>query len=56
MDKLAELQAERKTNYDQDLEVEMSIAKANDVNGLPYQAPPGAAKMALFFQPLKSSP
>lgn len=35
MEKLAELQAERKRNYQQDLEVEMSIAKANEINGLP---------------------
>jgi hypothetical protein len=49
MDKLAELQAERKRNYEHDLEVEMNIAKANDVNGLPYQAPTRRSKNGIVF-------
>jgi hypothetical protein len=49
MDKLAELQAERKCNYEHDLEVEMSIAKANEVNGVPYQAPTRRSKNGIVF-------
>jgi hypothetical protein len=49
MDKLADLQAERKHNYEQDLEVERSIATANEVNGLPYQAPTRRSKNGIVF-------
>jgi hypothetical protein len=49
MDKLAELQAERIRNYEHDLEVEVCIAKANDVNGLPYQAPTRRSKNGIVF-------
>src|ERR1700733_4749732 len=49
MDKLAELQAERKRNYEQDLKEEMDIAKANEINGLPYQAPAKRSKNGIVF-------
>ena len=49
MDKLAELQAERKRNYEQDLKEEVHIAKANEVNGLPYQAPTRRSKNGIVF-------
>ncbi len=39
LDKLRELQAERKLNHQRDLIDETSIALANDLNGLPYNAP-----------------
>jgi hypothetical protein len=49
MDKLAELQTERKRDYEKDLEIEMSIAKANEINGLPYQAPARRSKNGIVF-------
>jgi hypothetical protein len=49
MDKLAELQAERKRNYEQDLKEEVHIAKANEVNGLPYHAPTRRSKNGIVF-------
>jgi len=49
MDKLAELQAERKRNYEHDLNEEMDIAKANEVNGIPYQAPTRRSKNGIVF-------
>ena len=49
MDKLAELQTERKRNYEQDLKEEMDIAQANEVNGLPYQAPTRRSKNGIVF-------
>ncbi len=36
---LRELQAERKKNYERELEEEITLARANDINGLPYEAP-----------------
>ena len=36
---LRDLQAERKQNYERDLDEEVLLARANDFNGLPYQAP-----------------
>jgi hypothetical protein len=36
---LRQLQAERKANEKQDREEEILLARANDINGLPYQAP-----------------
>ena len=49
MEKLAELQAERKRNYEQDLKAEMDIAKANEINGVPYQAPARRSKNGIVF-------
>jgi hypothetical protein len=49
MEQLAELQAERKRNYEHDLKEEMDIAKANEVNGLPYQAPTRRSKNGIVF-------
>ena len=49
MDKLAELQAERKRTYEQDLKEETDIAKANEVNGIPYQAPTRRSKNGIVF-------
>jgi hypothetical protein len=49
MDKLAELQAERKRNYEHDLKEEMAIAEANEINGLPYQAPARRSKNGIVF-------
>ncbi len=49
MDKLAELQAERKRNYEHDLKDEMDIAIANEVNGLPYQAPTRRTQNGMVF-------
>ncbi len=37
---LRQLQAERKQNYERDLEEEIIFARANDIKGLPYEAPP----------------
>ena len=43
---LRELQAERISNYEQDRHEEVTIARANDMKGLPYKAPawPGRAE------------
>lgn len=49
MDKLAELQAERKSNYEHDLKEEIDIAEANEINGLPYQAPAKRSKNGIVF-------
>jgi hypothetical protein len=49
MDKLAELQADRKHSYEQDLKEEMDIAEANEINGLPYQAPTKRSKNGIVF-------
>jgi hypothetical protein len=49
MEKLAELQAERKRNYEHDLKEEMDIAEANEVNGLPYQAPTRRSRNGIVF-------
>ena len=49
MEKLAQLQAERKRIYEQDLKEEMDIAKANEINGLPYQAPTRRSKNGIVF-------
>ena len=48
---LRQLQAERKANYQRDLEEEIILARANDINGLPYEAPPAAhSKRLRFFE------
>jgi len=49
IDKLAELQAQRKRTYEQDLKEEMDIAEANEVNGLPYQAPTRRSRNGIVF-------
>jgi hypothetical protein len=49
MDKLSELQAERKRNYEHDLKEEIHIAEANEINGLPYQAPTRRSKNGIVF-------
>ena len=49
MEKLAELQAQRKHNYEQDLNDEMDIAEAREINGLPYQAPARRSKNGIVF-------
>jgi hypothetical protein len=49
MEKLRELQAERKRNYERDLKDEIDIAQANEVNGLPYQAPTRRSKNGFVF-------
>jgi hypothetical protein len=36
---LRDLQAERRANHQRDLEEEIILARANDINGLPYEAP-----------------
>ncbi len=49
MEKLAELQAERKRNYEHDLKEEVAIAEASEINGLPYQAPARSSKNGIVF-------
>jgi hypothetical protein len=49
MDKLAELQAERKRNYEHDLKEEIDIAEAKEINGLPYEAPAKRSKNGIVF-------
>ncbi len=49
MDKLAELQAERKRDYEHDLKEEVHIAEAKEINGLPYQAPTKRSKNGIVF-------
>jgi len=49
MQKLSELQAERKRIYEQDLKEEVAIAEANEVNGLPYEAPTKRSKNGIVF-------
>jgi len=46
---LRKLQAERKTNYQNDLEQETWIAIANDANGLPYTAPTRRSENGFIF-------
>jgi hypothetical protein len=36
---LRDLQAERRANHQRDLDEEIILARANDINGLPYEAP-----------------
>ncbi len=50
MEKLAELQAERKRNYEQDLREEVAIAEAKEISVLPYQAPTRRSKNGIVFQ------
>jgi hypothetical protein len=49
MEKLAQLQAERRRNYDRDLAIEMDIAKANEINGIAYRAPSRRSKNGIVF-------
>jgi hypothetical protein len=49
MEKLAELQTERKRSYEHDLKEEVAIAKANDINGMPYQAPTKRSPNGIVF-------
>jgi hypothetical protein len=46
---LRQLQAERKQNYQRDLEEEIILARANDLNGLPYEAPPAPTQNGSVF-------
>ena len=49
MEKLAELQAERKRNYERDLQDEIDIAIANEVSNLPYQSPARRTQNGIVF-------
>jgi hypothetical protein len=49
LDKLRELQAERKANYNHDRDEEVTIARANDFNGLPYKAPAWPSRNGYVF-------
>ena len=46
---LLKLQAERKQNYQRDLEEEIILARANDISGLPYEAPPAPTQNGSVF-------
>ena len=46
---LRQLQAERKQNYERDLEEEIIFARANDIKGLPYEAPPAPTENGSVF-------
>jgi hypothetical protein len=46
---LRQLQAERRQNYQRDLEEEIILARANDLNGLPYEAPPAPTENGSVF-------
>jgi hypothetical protein len=46
---LRELQAERKANYQRDLEEEIILARASDIKGLPYEAPPTPTENGSVF-------
>ncbi len=46
---LRELQTERKTQEDQDRNQEVTIARANDLKGLPYKAPSWPGKNGFVF-------
>jgi hypothetical protein len=46
---LRELQAERKQNYQRDLEEEIILARANDIKGLPYEAPAAPGQNGSVF-------
>jgi hypothetical protein len=46
---LRELQAERRRNYRHDLDEEVTIARANDINGLPYKAPAWPSRNGSVF-------
>jgi hypothetical protein len=46
---LRELQAERKRNYEHDLELEVAMARANDFNGLTYKAPSRPSENGFVF-------
>ena len=49
LDKLRELQTERKRNYNHDRDEEVIIARANDFNGLPYKAPAWPSQNGFVF-------
>ncbi len=46
---LRQLQAERKANYQRDLEEEIILARANDIKGLPYEAPAVPTENGIVF-------
>jgi hypothetical protein len=46
---LRELQAERKANYQRDIEEEIILARASDIKGLPYEAPPAPTQNGSVF-------
>ena len=46
---LRELQAERRRNYEHDLDEEVTIARGNDINGLPYKAPAWPSRNGSVF-------
>ena len=46
---LRELQAERKANYQHDIEQEIIFARASDINGLPYEAPTTPSENGFVF-------
>lgn len=49
LDKLRELQAERKRNFQQDRDEEVVIARANDFKGLPYKVPESPSPNGFVF-------
>jgi hypothetical protein len=49
MEKLSELQAERKCRYEQDLKEEVDLAEASEINGIPYEAPTKRSKNGIVF-------
>jgi hypothetical protein len=49
MEKLAELQAQRKRQHEQDLQDEVAIAEMNEINGIPYEAPVRRSKNGIVF-------
>jgi hypothetical protein len=46
---LRELQAERKANYQHDIEEEIIFARASDINDLPYEAPTTPSENGFVF-------
>ena len=46
---LRQLQAERKQNYERDLEEEIIFARASGIKGLPYEAPPAPTENGSVF-------
>lgn len=49
LETLLKLQVERKTNYQRDLEEEIILARASDIKGLPYEAPPAPTQNGSVF-------
>jgi len=46
---LRDLQAERRANHQRDLDEEIVLARANDINGLPYEAPVAPSQNGSVF-------